>query len=239
MARDRKLFQDFEKGLISPTIRIYSWSPACVSLGYSQNLEEEIDLDQCRHLGWDVVKRPTGGGIVFHNTDEVTYSIVTGKDSLPGGLIESYKSISRAVVLGLNKLGIKAELTVNSEQWTVDSGQKAACLPKSPDRIGGRRRKSRVRENLCFSYPAEYEIVVDGRKLVGSAQRRGRRALLQQGSIFVSNKFNGIFSALKKPIDLEAYHKEAISVQEILGDEIKFQDIMQALIMGFEIVTFF
>ena len=88
MQADLKLFNDFENGLISSTLRIYSWEPKCISLGYGQELDSLLVGDLARKKGWDVVKRPTGGGIVFHNEAEVTYSLVTGLDNpqLPQGL---------------------------------------------------------------------------------------------------------------------------------------------------------
>ena len=206
MALDCELFEKCESEQTKDTLRIYSWDPPCISLGYSQKIEEEVDVDRAKRLGWDVVRRPTGGGIVFHNEAEVTYSLITGIDQLPAGLIPSYKKISEAVVLGLRKLGLKAEINkMNVERRALNVG-------------------------LCFSYPAEYEIVVGGRKIVGSAQKRGRHALLQQGSIFVRPNGKGIFSVLKR------YHEDemSISVEEILGRSVGFDELKHALCIGFK-----
>ncbi|MBI5698923.1 lipoate--protein ligase family protein [Candidatus Saganbacteria bacterium] len=205
MQQDIDLFNDHEKGQIPAVLRVYSWDPPCISLGYSQILENEIDIEKAKKLGWDVVKRPTGGGIVFHNEAEVTYSLITGIDRLPAGLIPSYKKISEAVVTGLSKIGIRAEIRPqNIEHRALNTG-------------------------LCFSYPAEYEIVVDGRKIVGSAQKRGRRALLQQGSIFVRPTDHRLFSVLMKPHDPE----NSVSVEEVLGRKVGFDELSQALSEGF------
>ena len=208
MRVDLKLFQQLEKGDGQSTLRFYSWQPQCISLGYSQIIDEEIDLLKARELGWDVVKRPTGGGIVFHNRAEVTYSLVTAIDNplLPKEMIPSYKKISEAIVSGLKHLGINAQV-------------KSSPVP-SPQSLSP----------LCFSFPAEYEIVVGGRKLVGSAQKRGKRALLQQGSIFVRNTDSAAFSLLKKPVN----EYNAVSLEEILGREISFEEVRAALINGFK-----
>jgi len=206
MSLDLELFETYESGKTKDTLRIYSWDPPCISLGYSQKLETEIDIEKAEKLGWDVVKRPTGGGIVFHNEAEITYSLITGIARLPAGLIPSYKKISGAVILGLSKIGIWAEITRKSK---VEN------------------RKSKI--GLCFSYPAEYEIVVDGRKIVGSAQKRGRRALLQQGSIFVRPTDHRLFSVLKKPHDPE----NSISVEEVLGRKVGFDELSYAISEGF------
>lgn len=214
MEFDLQLFRDFEKGLVLPTLRIYSWQPSCLSLGFTQKIEAEINLELAASLGWDVVKRPTGGGIVFHNEAEVTYSLVMDKDDpqLPKGLVPSYKKISEALVIALNNCGVKTEIHNSS--------------------LGIRHSA------LCFSYPAEYEVVVKGsstslgasRKIVGSAQKRGRKALLQQGSIFVRPTPQSIFRVLKK----EHEPIEAISLEELLGRTVGYEELSTAIVNGFQ-----
>ena len=201
MQYDLKMFDDFEKDNISSTLRIHSWKPKCISYGYSQKMDSLLDCKLARKQGWDIVKRPTGGGIVFHNEAEVTYSLVTAIDNpkLPKGLVPSYAKISEAVVYALKSVGVKARIAriQNTEHRTQNTG-------------------------LCFSYPAEYEIVVDGKKIVGSAQKRGKRALLQQGSIFVRNTANG-------------GEQGGVSVKEILGRKVAFDELSSALINGFKV----
>jgi lipoate-protein ligase A len=215
MERDFRLFQDCEKGAIAPTLVIYSWLPKCISVGYSQKIETEIDTTNAASQGWEMVKRPTGGGIVFHNEAELTYSLVTpiAIPLLPPGLVPSYKKISETVIFALSLLGVSAEI-------------RAQNLP------AGRQGTEHRRQNtgLCFSYPAEYEIVVNGKKIVGSAQKRGRRALLQQGSIFVRNSGPAALALLKKPFP----EYNAVSVEEVLGREVDFSPLSEALMAGFE-----
>jgi lipoate-protein ligase A len=181
MEYDLKLFHDFEKGLVPSTLRIYSWKPNCISLGYSQKMDRWIDGKMARKLGWDVVKRPTGGGIVFHNEAEVTYSLVTAIDNpiLPEGLVPSYTKISEAIIFALKLMGIDSKLQT-SNLPPSSRLRRAGKLQKKPQ-IPNSKSETR----LCFSYPAEYEIVYNGKKIVGSAQKRGKRTLLQQGSVFV------------------------------------------------------
>jgi lipoyl(octanoyl) transferase len=193
METDLKLFHDHENGLIPSTLRIYSWQPRCISVGYSQ------DPDSWIEAGWEIVKRATGGGVVFHNEAEVTYSLVTALDDplLPKGLIPSYKKISAAIVQALALIGIAAEISKQSvENRALNVG-------------------------LCFSVPAEYEIVVNGKKIVGSAQKRGKKSLLQQGSIFV------------RPTP---HHDSdnAICVEEVLGRPVGFAEMSRVLRSGFE-----
>lgn len=207
MQFDLKLFADFERGGMPSALRIYSWRPQCISLGYSQKIDGLIDEQRAAALGWEVVERPTGGGIVFHNEAEVTYSLVTDLDNplFPKGLVPSYKRISEAIVCGLKKIGLKASISSSHTH-----------------------RPSSL-SSLCFSYPAEYEIVVDGEKIVGSAQKRGRRALLQQGSIFMRSTPTEVFSVLKN----NCHGLNAVSVEAVLGRVIDFNDISAALIEGF------
>jgi len=214
MQVDVMSFQGFELGDIPPTIRVFAWQKPCISLGYSQKIEEEIDQQKAAQLGWDVVQRPTGGGIVFHNTAEVTYSLVMDKDDplLPKGLVPAYKKISEAIVWALGEVGIKAELQTSNLKL---------------------QNKSQIKNDksqLCFSYPAEYEVVYRGKKIVGSAQKRGKRALLQQGSIFVRPNPPEVYAILKKEYDCE----KAISVEEVLGRPVDFQELSRAIRSGFE-----
>ncbi|MCX6798877.1 MAG: biotin/lipoate A/B protein ligase family protein [Candidatus Diapherotrites archaeon] len=93
-----------------PTVRFYSWKPPAVSIGYFQQIEEEVDLEECKKQGVDVVRRITGGGAVFHEK-ELTYSFACGEESglVSENILESYKKICNSIVLGLGALGLKAE----------------------------------------------------------------------------------------------------------------------------------
>lgn len=216
MERDTKLFKDVECGNSdSSFLCVYSWARPCVSLGYSQKQEEYLDADKCELLGLDVVKRPTGGGIVFHNLQEVTYSLVTSKDNpiFPKGLIKTYMEISKAIVCALKLLGVDAEIqTSNNKQQN------------------NQENKEKGKPQLCFSYPAEYEIVVGGKKIVGSAQKRGKRAFLQQGSIFVRQPNPKWYQVLKKPYQ----ELNAISVEEALQRQVSFDEMSKAIVEGFK-----
>ena len=182
---------------LQPTIRIYSWKNKCISVGYGQKIDRLLDGSMARDLGWEIVKRPTGGGIVFHNQAEVTFSVVAGLEELPQGLIPSYMKISEGVVEALKLVGIEAEI---SRKQNVD-----------------RRAQN---SGMCFSYPAEYEIVCQGKKIVGSAQKRNRNKLLQQGSIFMKSSGQE--------------GENAISVEEVLGRGVSFTQMAEALKLGFK-----
>ena len=104
-----------------PVLRLYGWTPAAVSIGYFQGLEEEVDLDACKKHGVDVVRRVTGGGAVFHD-QELTYSFVTR--DFTENILESYKDICAGILLGLKKIGIEGQfaplndLIVNGKKFS-------------------------------------------------------------------------------------------------------------------------
>ena len=110
MAIDRAVLVMSSKGGVLPTLRFYGWEPSAISIGYFQSLEEEVDLDTCRKLGVDYVRRITGGGAVFHE-EELTYSIVIPENhpQIPENILESYGKICGAVMRGLDNLGIESK----------------------------------------------------------------------------------------------------------------------------------
>ena len=112
MAIDEAIARLRSKDRTVDTLRFYRWKPSAVSVGYFQNTAEEVDLDECRRLNVDVVRRMTGGGAVYHDYNgEVTYSIIIKEGSLevPRDILKSYKRICRGIVLGLRYLGVEAE----------------------------------------------------------------------------------------------------------------------------------
>jgi lipoate-protein ligase A len=110
MAIDETLLERIREKKSPPTIRFYRWSPSSVSIGRFQSMEEEVDVESCKELGVDYVRRITGGGAVYHDTNgEITYSIIGPESEFPQGIRESYKYVCQGVIDGLSGLGIKAE----------------------------------------------------------------------------------------------------------------------------------
>jgi lipoate-protein ligase A len=107
MAIDRAVLVANSEGKVPPTVRFYSWNPPAISIGYFQSLSDEINLNKCKDLGVDYVRRITGGGAVFHE-DELTYSVVIPENhpQIPKNIIESYARICGAVIKGLKNQGI-------------------------------------------------------------------------------------------------------------------------------------
>ncbi len=110
MAIDEVMLERVREKLSPPTIRFYRWSPSAVSIGRFQSMEEEVDVEKCRELGVDYVRRITGGGAVYHdNKGEITYSIIAPETEFPKGIRESYKTICQGIIDGLATLGIESE----------------------------------------------------------------------------------------------------------------------------------
>lgn len=110
MALDEAISEGVRSGSSPPTIRFYNWKPDAVSIGYFQGIRDEVNLDVCKELGVDCVRRWTGGGAVYHDFEgEITYSVIAPASAFPKNIIESYRLICGWVVKGLESLGIEAE----------------------------------------------------------------------------------------------------------------------------------
>lgn len=109
MAVDEAVSEAVAKGAL-PTIRFYTWKPSAVSIGYFQSLEQEVNVERCKSLGVDVVRRRTGGGAVYHDEKgEITYSVIAPESLMPKGITESYYLICGWIVNSLKKIGIESE----------------------------------------------------------------------------------------------------------------------------------
>ena len=162
MAVDDFLFRSVEEDG-QTYLRFYAWDKPTASLGYSQKPAAVLDLDSCRELGIDVVRRITGGKMVLH-FHEVTYSLCSSDhETFTALLSDSYRKVSLALLAGLRDLGIDAALAASTPP----------CYTRS--------------ELPCFSHPARDEIEVAGKKIVGSAQKRVGARFLQHGSILLDD----------------------------------------------------
>ncbi|RCW54896.1 MULTISPECIES: lipoate--protein ligase family protein [Halanaerobium] len=175
MAVDEAIMKIHSQGETPPTLRFYGWKPAALSLGYFQQARKEVNFEKCQQQGIDLVRRLTGGRAILHDR-ELTYSIVIREDYklLADSIEKSYQQISRGLVAGLNQLGIEAELKA------VEKGQKAP----------------RGHSAACFDAPSWYEVILNNKKLIGSAQRRKNNTILQHGSLPLEIEADKIFKFL-------------------------------------------
>ncbi|MEJ2569461.1 MAG: hypothetical protein P8Y98_02880 [Anaerolineales bacterium] len=111
MAVDDAVLQAVCENKSPCTLRVYAWQPPCLSLGYAQPFHD-LDISRLDELGWDVVRRPTGGRAILH-TDELTYALIA-PDSHPafsGGVLASYRKLSAALVRALENLGLDVDVS--------------------------------------------------------------------------------------------------------------------------------
>lgn len=108
MAIEEAAWEGIKNGTSSPTIRFYSYEPHAVSIGCFQSVRDEVNLEVCKQMGIDCVRRWTGGGAVYHDR-EITYGVIAPLNMFPKNIIESYRLICGWIVKALDNLGIKAE----------------------------------------------------------------------------------------------------------------------------------
>ncbi|NPU86052.1 MAG: lipoate--protein ligase family protein [Syntrophaceae bacterium] len=163
MAIDEAIFREVQENRSPPTIRFYGWLQPSVSLGYFQDIRSEVNLDACKRLGVDVVRRPTGGKAVLHGND-LTYAVIARQEGqrFESGILATYLAISRCLSKALRNWGIP-----------VDCAEPGRSSPEV------------FLNTSCFAKPSRYELLVNGRKICGSAQARSRGSFLQHGSILI------------------------------------------------------
>jgi lipoate-protein ligase A len=216
MAVDMAILEAVAARKSLPTLRLYAWNPACLSLGYGQRVAD-VDHERLLERGWDIVRRPTGGRAVLH-VDELTYSVtLPAEDDLAAGaVVESYHRLSLALMVGLENLGARLE------SRTAPQSSKAHLAP------------------VCFETPSHYEITWSGRKLVGSAQVRRAGGVLQHGSVPLAGDIGRIVDALAYPDEQARLFARtqicahATTLTEVLGQEVSFNLASSALVMGFQ-----
>jgi lipoate-protein ligase A len=206
MALDEVLLEEVGEGRSAQTVRLYGFAPPTLSVGRFQPVLGGLDAELMRKDGVAFVRRPTGGHAVLHD-DELTYSFILSKQELgkafgPYRKRGVYAYIAESLLAGLEALGIHA---------LVNSG-----------RIGDHRNPD------CFASTGEYEITDEsGRKLVGSAQMTTRGAVLQQGSIPISNP-SGRVSRYLPQAGLPPDHEAPTCLREAAGRAIGFEEAENA-----------
>jgi len=187
-------------------VRFYAWERPTVSLGYSQSLYKVVDVEFCNANGIDIVRRLTGGKLVLHH-EEVTYSVCSSDERMfTATLQESYKMISEALMCGLEKMGLHPYLAE-----TPPSSYVRGTLP-------------------CFSFPARNEIEINGKKIIGSAQKRMGKRFLQHGSIPGKNNEEMLKSVSFMTPD--SNNIRMMSLSEALGRDVGFDEVVACLTEG-------
>jgi len=205
MAIDEAILDARIKNLVRNTIRFYQWNPSAVSIGKFQNIQNEVQLDNCKKYGVDIVRRITGGGTVYHDAEgEITYSVIANKKDLKTEDITAvYSKIYAAISEALRILGINADF---------NQGNVKTCP----------------------------NLIVNGKKISGSAQTHKRRVVLQHGTLLVDIDLEKMFTFIRVPwaktcmeVVNVAKHKITSMKMEIKKD-VSIKDVEQALIQGFQ-----
>jgi len=217
MAVDEAILESVYSEESPPTLRLYAWQPACLSLGLAQPFAE-VNTQALAFNGWDVVRRPTGGRAILH-TDELTYAVIAPENEprVRGGVLESYLRLSQALIEALRLMG----LTPEANEKTPEE------KPDKPNPV-------------CFEVPSNYEITVKGRKLIGSAQARRKEGILQHGALPLQGDLTRIIRALAFP-DQIAQDKakirlleHATTVERALGKALDWQQASDAFQQAFQ-----
>ncbi len=216
MGCDEAIAKFVGEEIFPPTLRFYRWKPATLSLGFFQKFEKEIDFESCQKNNISVVRRITGGRAVLHD-DEITYSICipSSHPIFEKNIINSYKIIAEALAQGLKYLGLNPEFSSKKLPAKHSSG-------------------------ACFDAPSIYEITINGKKIIGSAQKRFQKSFLQHGSIPFTIDSEKLFSCFK--IQNNEIRKKLIgnfkSIATGICDEIEnrinINDAINAFTLGFE-----
>ena len=203
MAIDEAILTAHSEGLVPPTVRFYGWNPATLSIGYFQKADEEVNFETLTAKGLGFVRRPTGGRAVLHDA-ELTYSMIVSEDypDMPRVVNEAYRVLSQGLVHGFRRLGLQAEMVnLSSEE---DKMKYAAAGSAA-----------------CFDSPSWYELVVEGRKIAGSAQVRQKGVILQHGSILLDMDIDQLFEVLQFPSERVkqrlrgSFGDKAVSINDI------------------------
>ncbi|HRZ87014.1 MAG TPA: biotin/lipoate A/B protein ligase family protein [bacterium] len=193
----------------TPAVRFYDWLRRAVSIGYFQKIAVVRDILKPVQTSFEIVRRMTGGGVVFHGND-ITFSIVAPEEAFAGGegpgkVVESYRKVNEAIRSGISAIR------------EAGSGG-----PTSLERQAASIRATK----LCFAQPTKYDVMYEGRKIAGGAQRRIGGYVLYQGSILMRREPEEELSALLGPT--------AATMEEIAGRKLDRNEAVRQLRAGFE-----
>ena len=183
-------------------LRLYAWEPHCLSFGRHEPATRRYDAERIAAVGIDTVRRPTGGRAVWHGP-ELTYAVVAPGPRF-GSLPESYLEIHAMIGQALGKLGIDAVLASSRRSEPLDAG-------------------------ACFSQPAGGEVLVGGRKVVGSAQLRQGGALLQHGSILLADGQHIVRALMQRPAGHDSFGSLSEAALPLLGRSLAVAELAEAV----------
>jgi lipoate-protein ligase A len=221
MAVDEAILTAHSEGAVPPTVRFYGWSPPTLSIGYFQKAQRELLLDRVAERGLGFVRRPTGGRAVLHD-QEVTYSVIVSEayPGMPTTVTQSYRVISTGLLEGFRALQLDAEMV------PLESEEEKA-------------KYASMGSAACFDSPSNYELVVEGRKVAGSAQTRQKGVILQHGSILLDLDVDLLFDVLRFPSERvkermkQGFINKAVAINQLREDSVTYEEAVAAFTIGF------
>lgn len=222
MALDEALLDWHSEGSIPPVIRFYEWNPATLTIGYFQKAEKDINLQEVKKQGLGFVRRPTGGRAVLHDK-ELTYSVIVSEQypNMPESVTEAYRVISEGLLLGFQNLGLDAYFSV-------------------PDTKEKREELKKPQSAVCFDASSWYELVVEGKKVAGSAQTRQKGVILQHGSILLDLDLDQLLSLFNFSSDAvrdrmrRKMPDKAVAINNMTDRRVTISECIDAFRNGFE-----
>ncbi len=208
MSIDLAMMDTVQNG--TPILRLYEWDIPTLSLGKFQNLDE-INVDYLKKMGFGLVRRPSGGRAVLHY-DELTYAVAVPESMMPKSIIKTYLEISKALVKGLNAIGLNCEI---AKEHVKERYTKFAA---------------------CFATTSLHEITIDSKKFIGSAQTRRNGVVLQHGSIPMKCHFNeyaNSFKTTQEQVKILAKRLEKSTTCVSKHVNVGIEDVKNAVINGF------
>lgn len=222
MALDEALLNWVSEGKMDPVIRFYQWNPKTLSVGYFQKLKKEIDDQKVKEEGIGLVRRATGGRGVLHDK-ELTYSVIVPEShpAMPKTVTEAYRVISNGLLEGFKELGFEAYFSI----------------PKTEEQ---RAKLKNPRSAVCFDAPSWYELVVNDKKIAGSAQTRQKGVILQHGSILQDIDVDELFSFFTFRNERlmakmkQAFYEKAVAINDLSERHITIAEMEEAFYKGFK-----
>lgn len=197
---------EFLLGRTVPILRFYGWRKPTLSFGKSNCRQGTLDLEYCQNNNFDFVKRLTGGKTVLHH-NELTYSFISNSEQFTSSILETYRLISQP-------------LANSFDLFELDTDMKETG-------------KNRSKGTNCFQEVSSYELTVGGKKLVGSAQYRRRKLLLQHGSILLDVNRKMWNKTWSLPEDSDALDKRITCIKDHLNFVPPVEDLCEAIVQKF------
>ena len=207
MAIDEAIFTRIREEHYRPTLRFFQWEKPSITYGYAVEVEKELNIHHCQEQDIPIVRRITGGGVVFHQCD-ITYTFIFPQEIIPedDSVLSSYKFINQLFILGLKNLGISGNFYDMTQQKNAEPGG----------------------ENVCFIKPTQYDVVYEGKKLVGNAQRRKKGYILNHGSLLFSNDYQKMLPSLNVPHPGKMT-ENAVTIESLMGKDVTREEVIQAI----------